>query len=61
MTKTTPTGVPIMLCMRCHTEHAVSLQHCKECRIPTRFINPEGLCLICAGQSKTSEKLKEQK
>jgi hypothetical protein len=45
--KTTPTGVPIILCGSCGIEHTATRRHCSTCGRPSFFIDPEGVCLDC--------------
>ena len=47
MTGTTPTGVPIILCLKCRLYHPDGRRHCQKCGKPTLFINPAGNCLKC--------------
>lgn len=36
-TKTTPTGIPIVMCGGCHLPHPITRQHCQTCGSPSVF------------------------
>lgn len=47
LSPSTPTGIPIRLCMQCGFEHPITRQHCDRCGRASLFIGSDGVCVHC--------------